>query len=131
MSQSLCAYTAPTIDNSECPALLGLASLVASRAILDCGRRTLYLCAEGDVQVITPPGSEAFDLETSATGHLILPVTNYTDADLSEERHGESQTRHLWADEPSGAAVGSPPGLEPPPPLPDLERSQGRSSPPI
>ena len=100
------SYTAPTIDNSECPALLGLASLVASRAILDCGRRTLYLCAEGDVQVITPPGSEVFDLETSATGHLILPVTNYTDADLSEERHGESQTRHLWADEPSGAAAG-------------------------
>ena len=94
--------------------------------------------------------SEAFDLETSATGHLILPVTNYTDADLSEERHGESQTRHLWADEPSGAAAGSPPGLEPPPPLQDLpaapvrqspadflesldraERSQGRSSPSI
>ena len=70
-------YTAPVIENSSCPALLGQQSLEKHRAILDCYNKVLYLCAPGEVEIRVPEGSERLPLEQAPSGHLILPISNY------------------------------------------------------
>ena len=39
--------------------------------------RKLYLCGPGRVQFTPPPGTLAFDLEMSKSGHLLLPVSHF------------------------------------------------------
>ena len=49
-------------------------------AILDMrsGERKLYLGAVDSVKIIPKEGTKVFDLLKSESGHLMLPVTNYS-----------------------------------------------------
>ena len=68
------SFTAPVIEDSDLPPLLGLRSLQRMSSILDIGARKLYLPGPGGCQVKCSPGTRVFDLEMSPSGHLILPV---------------------------------------------------------
>jgi len=70
-------YEAAMIPGSELPAMLGLKCLRSQRAILDMGTDTLWLCQPGHVTITPPSGSVRLNLETSASGHLILPFTAF------------------------------------------------------
>ena len=48
------------------PGLLGLETLEAKRAILDCGRQQLIILGPGDVKLVLPPGSRTIPLEKVA-----------------------------------------------------------------
>ena len=74
---SLERYSAPTVANSDIPALLGLRSLIDHRAVIDVSNKKLYLCGPGDVRIDVPPGSQSFSLEQSPSGHLMLPVSDF------------------------------------------------------
>ena len=67
------SFTAPTIENSNLPALLGLQSLIDSRAILDLTTLRIHFCGPGDTQLQLPPGSESYQCEKAPSGHLMLP----------------------------------------------------------
>ena len=72
-------YTAPTIPDSDLPPLLGLKTLRTYRAILDMSgpEAELILPGPGGFELKLSPGSTRLPLTASASGHLILPVTNY------------------------------------------------------
>ena len=70
-------FTAPVIEDSPIPALLGLRSLRELRAVLDMINNRLILCGPGDLQFTPPPGSRTFQLKASRSGHLLLPFSDY------------------------------------------------------
>jgi hypothetical protein len=72
---SSATFDAPVIPDSDVPALLGLKSLRRHRALIDVAGAVMHSMGPGDYQVIAPPGSQPFALETSPSGHLMLPVT--------------------------------------------------------
>ena len=94
---SLSTFTAPVIENSSCPALLGQQSLEQHRAILDCHNKVLYLCAPGEVEIKVPEGSEKLPLIQAPSGHLILPISDYRAATASLADSNRAQ-RHLLVD---------------------------------
>ncbi|CAE7415795.1 unnamed protein product [Symbiodinium sp. CCMP2592] len=69
-----CAFTAPVIEGSDLPPLLGLKSLRRMNAVVDCGQQLLVLPGPGGLKHEYPPGTVALKLELSPSGHLILPV---------------------------------------------------------
>ncbi len=81
-------FESPMIPGSHLPALLGLRSLKAQRAILDMGNDTLWLCQPGHVTITPPSGSVRLTLETSASGHLILPFTAFAQGSRPEQANG-------------------------------------------
>ena len=94
---SLGTFTAPVIENSSCPALLGQQSLGQHRAIFDCHNKVLYLCAPGEVETRVPEGSEKLPLGQAPSGHLILPISDYRVAVNSLADTNRAQ-RHFHVD---------------------------------
>ena len=70
-------YAAPIIPNSEVPALLGLCTLKRKHAILNTSSNQLIIPGPGGVQIKLSPGSLVLQLESSPSGHLLLPVSNF------------------------------------------------------
>ena len=70
-------YTAPIVDNSELPLLLGLQSLRENRSILDMDKLQLHFCGEAGARIEPGPGAVTFQLEISPSGHLVLPCSNF------------------------------------------------------
>jgi hypothetical protein len=72
-------FVTPMIPGSDVPGLLGLISLTANRAILDCTTKQLHLCGPGDYDLskVLPPGADSLQLEVSPSGHLVLPCCDY------------------------------------------------------
>ena len=84
-------YTAPTVDHSELPALLGNQTLTEHRAIIDFGRNQLHMIGQGDVEIVLPPTATSFQLEISPSGHLVLPCGYYTELQKQPKDLDESQ----------------------------------------
>jgi hypothetical protein len=72
---SVATFDAPVIPDYDVSALLGLNSLRRPRARIQVAGAVLHFMGPGDYQVIAPPGSQRFALETAPSGHLMLPVT--------------------------------------------------------
>jgi hypothetical protein len=68
----VCSYTAPVLEDSELPALLGLKSLSEKRCIIDTFNRRLIFVGEGGYKLQLSPGSKTYPLHSAATGHLML-----------------------------------------------------------
>ena len=67
-------YTAPVIPGSTLPPLLGLETLTGLSAIIDTGGRRLILPGPGGIRIVASPGTAILPLESSESGHMILPV---------------------------------------------------------
>ena len=80
------------------PALLGLKTSTDKRAILDCGRKMLHFVGEGDVQLILPPKSESYPVESAPSGHLLLPISLYDQLNRAQEEREETVVHHLLHD---------------------------------
>ena len=70
-------FTAPVIPNSDVPALLGNASMSQHRVLIDVMNKKLFMVGHGGYSLQLSPGSRSLDLETSPSGHLLLPVTEW------------------------------------------------------
>jgi len=80
-------YDAPCLHNSDIPGIFGLKSLEENGAVLDIAQNKLYLLGEGDYDLMScfPPGTKCFELQRSATGHLVLPSGRYKDVEAAQE----------------------------------------------
>lgn len=94
-------FTAPIIEGSSAPALLGLRSLTEHRAILDMCSCQLHLLGPGETRLELTPGTETFNLERAPTGHLLLPFQEYSR--LGDTAQG---IRHLFTEEPPATEAG-------------------------
>ena len=73
------SVTMPVVPESGIPGLLGITSLRMKRAIIDLNDNKMYFVGPGDYDLAAalPPGTECFQCESSPSGHLLLPCTNY------------------------------------------------------
>jgi len=71
---SSATYTAPQIEGSLLPPLLGNKTLRKMQSLIDCGSGRLVLPGPGGVELKLSPGSHAYDLEFTPSGHWILPI---------------------------------------------------------
>ena len=69
----------PVVDGtgSDLPGLVGFRSLNALRAIIDCGRKILYLPGTGEVDIQVPDGTCEIQLQQAPSGHLVMRVDDY------------------------------------------------------
>eukprot|EP00971_Amphidinium_carterae_P351411 6492101-Amphidinium_carterae.2 len=74
---SRATYTAPIVRDSELPALWGLEGLARQHAVVDTANNKLYLPGPGGLKIVPSPGSRVLNLERAASGHLLLPVTEW------------------------------------------------------
>ena len=80
-------YTAPIIQDSMLPPLLGNRTLRKMQVIMDCGSGKLILPGPGGVEVKMSPGSKVFDLELTSSGHWVLPLyaRNHSDKSSADD----------------------------------------------
>jgi len=83
------SFTSPVVENSELPALLGLESLEQHKAIIDTNRMLLIFPGPAGIRMLCSPGTVVHKLEKSMTGHLLLPITEWTQA-----KHQSSMQKH-------------------------------------
>eukprot|EP00435_Cladocopium_sp_Y103_P048882 s594_g14.t1 len=67
-------YTAPIIQDSMLPPLLGNRTLRKMQVIMDCGSGKLIIPGPGGIEVKMSPGSRVYDLELTNSGHWVLPL---------------------------------------------------------
>jgi len=70
-------YTAPELPNSRVPGLLGRRSVKMNRVLIDCFNNRFFTIGQGGYVLQLSPGSTTADLQESATGHLMLPCSNF------------------------------------------------------
>jgi hypothetical protein len=70
-------YRAPTIANSDLPALLGLESLTTMRSIIDVSARVMYVPGHLPVVITPAADTKVIRLETAMSGHLLIPCDEW------------------------------------------------------
>jgi hypothetical protein len=73
-------FTTNVVAQSPIPALCGLNPMISQRSILDLVNGKMILLGEGGYNLNLSPGSVVLDLERAATGHLILPTSEWSKA---------------------------------------------------
>ena len=81
-------FEAPTIKNSNLPALLGLNTLEKLGAIVNFKTHELFIPGPGEakLQEAMPSGTEAYQLEKAPSGHLLLPCSHYDEFDKQKHK---------------------------------------------
>ncbi|CAK0820075.1 unnamed protein product, partial [Prorocentrum cordatum] len=74
-------YTAPVVgteeDPSTIPALWGIKSMRHQRAVIDLVNNEIHLCGPGRVYINTPHGTSTLKIESSMSGHPLVPCTEF------------------------------------------------------
>ena len=74
------AYRAAELPDSATPALLGRLSMKTKRVLLDTFAGMFFMIGPGGYELELSPGSEIYDTEDSATGHMMLPCSQFSSA---------------------------------------------------
>ena len=70
-------FSAPVLQDSDVPALLGVRSLKQRRCVMDCFTGRLYTMGAGGYKMALSPGSQMVKLHAAHSGHWILPCTDW------------------------------------------------------
>ena len=98
---SLGTYSAPIVENSDLPALWGLDSLSHQRALIDTFSKRVYLVGAGGYGLKLSPGSRILQCETSESGHMLLPVSDFEGCELL--KHGTNSKAEAELANPKNA----------------------------
>lgn len=85
------SYTAPMIDQSMLPPLLGNRTLRRMQSLIDCGNGRLVIPGPGGMELRLSPGSKVYELELTDSGHWVLPVHPSPTDPSSRSRQSELQ----------------------------------------
>jgi hypothetical protein len=69
---------APIVQDSKIPALWGLRSLQSKRALIDVYNKRIFFVGTQGYKIETSPDTRMYHLEEAKSGHLLLPVTEWT-----------------------------------------------------
>ena len=86
-------YSAPVVNDSELPLLLGLLTLINKRAIMDFSTLQLHFVGPGGCKLDLSPGSNSFQMEQSPSGHLVVPIGDFAGADAVSKTARLDQTK--------------------------------------
>ena len=90
-SGRLDAFRASELPDSATPALLGRLAMRAKRVLLDTYNGKFFMVGEGGYELKLSPGSEIYETEDSAAGHMMLPCSQFNDANR-QQNNQEVQT---------------------------------------
>ncbi len=69
------SFRAPVVEQSAIPGLLGNATLIQHRAVIDLTHNALILLGQGGMELRVSPGTIVLPLKRAASGHLMLEVS--------------------------------------------------------
>lgn len=97
-----CTYTAPTVNNSSLPALLGLNSLINVGALMDFRNMHIHFTGPGPLNYTAhlPEGTQTFDLHQAPSGHVMIPCCKYATPQEQQrlrQRNADTETLTLLA----------------------------------
>jgi hypothetical protein len=83
-------FKAPCVPDSDLPALFGLQSMKDSRTIIDTVTGKIYMMGSGDYDLLKgmPPGTKEIQCYHAKTGHLMMPVDDFSGLDKTEKLGG-------------------------------------------
>ena len=70
-------YTAPCVENSPIPGLLGIDSLEKYDALIRCRTGEMWFLGPGGVDIKASPGSRQFQMRKAQSGHWLLPISKF------------------------------------------------------
>jgi hypothetical protein len=77
-SGSVGDFQTQVVQDSELPALLGLEGLERNRALIDVTNQRMIYVGPGGYELKLSPGSVVMQLEKVASGHLLLPASEWS-----------------------------------------------------
>ena len=86
--------------------------MAEKRAVLDTWNEKLFLCGPGGYQLTLSPGTRVYKLRKAASGHLLLPCTQFAGATQVPTTVEQSLTRApsaiaFQSEDPSEGSSGS------------------------
>ena len=70
-------FKTPIISNPDIPAIWGLQSMSSQRVLIDTRNKIMICVGSKGYKLDASAGSVTYKLETSRTGHLFLPITEW------------------------------------------------------
>jgi len=71
------SYSAPWVENSNLPGLIGIQKLEALDALIRCKTGEMWFLGKGGVQITPSPGSRHFQMKKARSGHWMLPLNKF------------------------------------------------------
>ena len=68
-------YSAPCLNNSHVPGLLGIKALKAYDAVIRCSTGEMWFLGSGGMKMELSPGTRHFQMKQAPGGHWMLPVS--------------------------------------------------------
>ena len=70
-------YTAPCLENSAVPGLMGIQSLERNDALIRCKTGEIWFLGRGGAKIEPSPGSRHFQMRKARSGHWLLPISKF------------------------------------------------------
>ena len=105
-----CTYTAPTINSSTLPALLGLNTLIKMGGIMDFRNMQLHFTGPGPCNYTShlPEGTSTFEMKQAPSGHVMLPCCKYPAKSETSKQSQEEGTLTLHATSQATSSTETP-----------------------
>ena len=71
-------FTAPCLENSGVPGLMGIQSLERNDALIRCKTGEIWFLGQGGVKLEPSPGSRHFQMRKARSGHWLLPISKFS-----------------------------------------------------
>ena len=71
-------FTAPCLENSGVPGLMGIQSLERNDALIRCKTGEIWFLGRGGVKIEPSPGSRHFQMRKARSGHWLLPISKFS-----------------------------------------------------
>ena len=71
-------FTAPCIEGSHIPGLLGIKQLKANDALIRCKTGEIWFLGPGGVEIKASPGSRHHQMREAPSGHWMLPINRFS-----------------------------------------------------
>ena len=94
-------FTAPCLEGSSVPGLLGIRSLKKCDALIRCKTGEIWFLGKGGVDITPSPGSRCFQMKEAPSGHWMIPISHFRADAKQQEWHLVSERAAAHGDQSS------------------------------